>query len=172
MIVGRAKDGYYMNLESIQSGYWRSTLVDQSGRWASSQLPPAGEGARHLEFSLGTPQRVNDFLLPRAMLGVEIDRLMENRASLVGRDRVKRMLKAVLKNRPGKGVTFGAAFAAQNEIEAGELVARPIEHPMFSSVQARVLIRNGRPRSKASDELLKRILGKLTVFWGRAHASR
>jgi DNA-binding transcriptional LysR family regulator len=81
---------------------------------------------------------------------------------------------AVLKKfvKSGKGVTFSAAFAAQNEIEAGELVARPVEHPMFESVQARVLIRNGRPRSKASDELLKRILGKLTVFQGSAHASR
>ena len=81
---------------------------------------------------------------------------------------------AVLKKfvKSGKGVTFGAAFAAQDEIEAGELVARPVKHPMFASVQARVLVRNGRPRSKASDELLKRILGKLTVFQGRAPVSR
>jgi hypothetical protein len=28
MIVGGAKDDYYMNVESIQPGYWRATLVD------------------------------------------------------------------------------------------------------------------------------------------------
>ena len=67
----------------------------------------------------------------------------------------------------GKGVTFGAAFAAQNEIETGELVARPVAHPLFASVQARVLVRNGRPLSRASDELLKRILSKMTVFQER-----
>jgi DNA-binding transcriptional LysR family regulator len=67
----------------------------------------------------------------------------------------------------GKGVTFGAAFAAQNEIESGELVARPVAHPLFASVQARVLVRNGRPLSRASDELLKRILSKMTVFQER-----
>src|SRR5260370_11080672 len=32
MIVGGAKDGYYMNLESAQRGYWRSTLVEQRGQ--------------------------------------------------------------------------------------------------------------------------------------------
>ncbi len=31
MLVGEAKDGYYMNLESAWRGYWRSTLVEQRG---------------------------------------------------------------------------------------------------------------------------------------------
>jgi hypothetical protein len=32
MIVGWAKEGYYMNLESAQQGYWRSALVEQRGQ--------------------------------------------------------------------------------------------------------------------------------------------
>jgi hypothetical protein len=32
MIVGGAKDGYYMNLESAQRDYWRSTRVEQRGQ--------------------------------------------------------------------------------------------------------------------------------------------
>lgn len=66
--------------------------------------------------------------------------------------------------RPSGSRKMGAAIAAQDEIAAGELVARPVEHPRFASVQARVLVRFGRPRFKASDKLLKPILSKLTVF--------
>jgi hypothetical protein len=74
--------------------------------------------------------------------------------------------------RPSGSRKIGAAIAVQDEIEAGELVARPVEHPRFASVQARVLVRYGRARFKASDKVLKPILSKLTVFQGRSPASQ
>jgi hypothetical protein len=51
MLVGGAKDGYYMNLESAQRGYWCSTLVEQR-----SQAPESASDYRKIEF-LGRAQR-------------------------------------------------------------------------------------------------------------------
>lgn len=64
----------------------------------------------------------------------------------------------------GRGVTFATAFAARAELEAGTLIARTIDHPLFLSAQARVLVRGGRPLSKGADELVKRILRDMTIF--------
>jgi DNA-binding transcriptional LysR family regulator len=72
----------------------------------------------------------------------------------------------------GRGVIFATRFAARAELEAGTLVSRTVDHPLFSSAQARVLVRNGRPLSKAADEILKRILSDMTVFQSHRASAR
>ena len=72
----------------------------------------------------------------------------------------------------GRGVVFATAFAARAELEAGTLISRPVDHPLFSSAQARVLVRGGRPLSKGADELLKRILHDMTVFQRHGASAR
>lgn len=66
--------------------------------------------------------------------------------------------------RSGKGVTFAPAFGASRELRTGELIARPIDHPLFLSAQAKVLVRAGRPLSQAADTLLSWILARMTIF--------
>jgi hypothetical protein len=56
MVVGEAKDGYYMNLESTQRGYWRSTLVEQRG-----QAPGRASGYINMQ-CIGRAQRYMLFL--------------------------------------------------------------------------------------------------------------
>lgn len=55
----------------------------------------------------------------------------------------------------GRFVTLIGEFAARREIDAGELVTVPIDHPLFRSVHARALVKTGRPLSSAASELLK-----------------
>ncbi|QET05012.1 LysR family transcriptional regulator [Cupriavidus pauculus] len=71
---------------------------------------------------------------------------------------LKRFLRA------GKGVTFAPEFAAVRELASGELVARPIHHPMFQAAQAKLLVRAGRPLSPAADALRKWMLSRMTAF--------
>ena len=72
----------------------------------------------------------------------------------------------------GKGATLIGAFSVYREIDAGELVALPIAHPLFEAAKARVLVKAGRPLSVAAQELLTWILERMTVFAQRAGASR
>jgi DNA-binding transcriptional LysR family regulator len=72
----------------------------------------------------------------------------------------------------GRGVVFATTFAARAELEARTLISRTIDHPLFSSAQARVLVRTGRPLSKGADEILKRILSDMTVFQSRSSSAR
>jgi DNA-binding transcriptional LysR family regulator len=55
-------------------------------------------------------------------------------------------------------VTLIGEFAARREIDAGELVTVPIDHPLFRGTQARVLVKSGRPLVAAASELLDWIL--------------
>jgi DNA-binding transcriptional LysR family regulator len=58
----------------------------------------------------------------------------------------------------GRFVTLIGEFAARREIDAGELVTVPIDHPLFRGTQARVLVKSGRPLVAAASELLDWIL--------------
>lgn len=76
----------------------------------------------------------------------------------------------------GRFVTLIGEFAARREIDAGELVTVPIEHPLFRRTQARVLVKAGRPHAAATSELLKWI-SRMVMFergsrGGRMHARR
>jgi hypothetical protein len=56
MIVGGAKDGYYMNLEPVQRGYRRSALVEQRGQ-------PPGRAPDYINMQcLGRAERYMLFL--------------------------------------------------------------------------------------------------------------
>ncbi|MFM0605816.1 LysR family transcriptional regulator [Paraburkholderia sediminicola] len=68
----------------------------------------------------------------------------------------------------GEGATLIGSFAAMHEIAAGELVALPIEHPLFASAKARILVRAGRPLATAADELLRWMLERMSMFNGTA----
>jgi DNA-binding transcriptional LysR family regulator len=64
----------------------------------------------------------------------------------------------------GTGVTLMGHFAAMNEVAAGELLALPVQHSLFLSAKARMLVRAGRPLSAAAGELLQWMLTRLSVF--------
>lgn len=66
----------------------------------------------------------------------------------------------------GHFATLIGEFAARREIDAGELVALPIEHALFRGAQARVLVRSGRPLVAAASELLDWIVGRMGMFAG------
>ncbi|MFM0212655.1 LysR family transcriptional regulator [Paraburkholderia sediminicola] len=68
----------------------------------------------------------------------------------------------------GEGATLMGSFAAMHEIAAGELIALPIEHPLFASAKARILVRAGRPLATAADELLRWMLERMSMFNGAA----
>ena len=64
----------------------------------------------------------------------------------------------------GHLVTLIGEFAARREIDAGELVAVPIDHPLFRGAHARVLVKSGRPLVAAASELLDWILRGMKMF--------
>ncbi|VVE02604.1 LysR family transcriptional regulator [Pandoraea terrigena] len=64
----------------------------------------------------------------------------------------------------GEGATLIGAFSVYREIDAGELVALPIAHPLFEAAKARLLVKSRRPLSAAAEELLKWILERMTMF--------
>lgn len=64
----------------------------------------------------------------------------------------------------GEGATLMGHFAAMHEVAAGELLALPVEHPLFLSAKARMLVRAGRPLSAAADELLQWMLARMSAF--------
>lgn len=73
---------------------------------------------------------------------------------------------AVLKRfvRSGHGATLMGRFGAQREIEAGEMVALPIDHPLFRAAKVRMLVQAGRPLSTAADALLSWMMEHLPMF--------
>lgn len=73
---------------------------------------------------------------------------------------------AVLKRfvRAGTGLTFVPAFAARREIEAGELVALDLGHPILAAAETRVMVRLGRQLPIAGNMLLTQILSRLSIF--------
>jgi DNA-binding transcriptional LysR family regulator len=58
----------------------------------------------------------------------------------------------------GDFVALIGEFAARREVAAGELAIVPIAHPLFRGINARVLVRSGRPLAAAPTELLDWIL--------------
>ncbi|PBJ21353.1 HTH-type transcriptional regulator CynR [Pseudomonas sp. ACN8] len=64
----------------------------------------------------------------------------------------------------GDAVTMMGDFSAINDVLAGDLVTRSIDHPLFQNIYARLVVKRGRPLSEAAEELLKWILTRLTVF--------
>lgn len=64
----------------------------------------------------------------------------------------------------GHFVTLIGEFAARREIDAGELAAIPIDHPLFRGTHARVLVKSGRPLVAAANELLDWILRRMRMF--------
>ncbi|MGO4330268.1 LysR substrate-binding domain-containing protein [Cupriavidus sp. 2TAF22] len=66
------------------------------------------------------------------------------------------------------GVTFiGAGLAAANEIEAGQMVALELAHPLCQTAQVRLFVRQGRPLSVAANRLLTEIEKNFSVFLDR-----
>ncbi|WP_043286841.1 LysR family transcriptional regulator [Paraburkholderia oxyphila] len=64
----------------------------------------------------------------------------------------------------GNFITLIGEFAASREIQAGELVTVPIDHPLFLGTKARVLVKSGRPLVAAAHEMLDWILQRMAVF--------
>ena len=64
----------------------------------------------------------------------------------------------------GQFVTLAGEFAARRELDAGELVAVPIDHPLLLGTQARLLVKAGRPLGAAGEELLAWILKRMQMF--------
>jgi DNA-binding transcriptional LysR family regulator len=68
----------------------------------------------------------------------------------------------------GKGATLTASLSALDEFESGELVALEIDHPVCQNVNARLLVKQGRPLSNAAEEVLKRIKIRMQIFAGES----
>lgn len=64
----------------------------------------------------------------------------------------------------GKGVAFMAPFMKYSRIKDGELVALDIDHPILTSPEINLFVRQGRPLSSAINQLLKQAKGKLLLF--------
>ncbi|WP_457807737.1 LysR family transcriptional regulator [Kushneria sp. EE4] len=69
------------------------------------------------------------------------------------------------------GVTFMAEVAAHKEIRQKQLVALPIDHPVFMNAETHVLARSGRPLSPGALELLHHILHTPPFCEGRIDTS-
>jgi DNA-binding transcriptional LysR family regulator len=61
-------------------------------------------------------------------------------------------------------VTLIGEFAAYRELASGELTTVPIAHPLFEGVQARALVKTGRPLAGGPLELLKWIQERMPMF--------
>lgn len=55
-------------------------------------------------------------------------------------------------------------FAAYREIAAGELAVVPVDHPLLLGVEAKLLVKSGRPLAAAAQELLDWMLRRLPMF--------
>ena len=71
----------------------------------------------------------------------------------------------------GNFVALVGEFAAQREVDAGELAVVAIDHALFRAIHARMLVRAGRPLAAAPDELSRWILQRMAMF-GTAGARR
>src|SRR5438094_433665 len=73
---------------------------------------------------------------------------------------------AVMRNfvKRNDGVTLFGAFAAYRELQAGELVALPIAHPLFEAAKACVLVKAGRPLGVAAETLLSCMRRDMPMF--------
>ncbi|MDR5856141.1 LysR family transcriptional regulator [Caballeronia sp. LZ062] len=71
---------------------------------------------------------------------------------------LKRMVSA------GNFVTLIGEFAAYREIASGEMKTVRIAHPVFENIQARVLLKAGRPLAAGPQALLTWMLDKMPMF--------
>ncbi|MEA3113078.1 MAG: hypothetical protein QOG58_2877 [Caballeronia sp.] len=70
-------------------------------------------------------------------------------------------------------MTLIGEFAAYRELASGELTTVPIAHPLFEGVQARALVKTGRPLAAGPLELLNWIQERMPMFAAsRASESR
>ena len=72
----------------------------------------------------------------------------------------------------GNFVALVGEFAAHREVAAGELAVVPIDHALFRAIDARVLVRAGRPLAHAPRELLAWVLREMPMFAKRRSARR
>ncbi len=70
--------------------------------------------------------------------------------------------------RSGLGVTLLPAFAVAHDLEAGTLVARPIDNPLFQRSHAHMVTRAGRQQPKASILLLRHLQRWMQAFRDQA----
>ncbi|MCX8566856.1 MAG: DNA-binding transcriptional regulator, LysR family [Glomeribacter sp. 1016415] len=64
----------------------------------------------------------------------------------------------------GHGGVLISSFAARHEIQANLLVPFEIDHPAFTSMEACLIVRRGRPLSPAANQLLNLIATKFSIF--------
>jgi DNA-binding transcriptional LysR family regulator len=64
----------------------------------------------------------------------------------------------------GRGGALMSAFAARQEIQAGQLIPVAIDHPAFASMKACLIVRRGRLLSPAANQLLRLIAGRFSIF--------
>lgn len=122
----------------------------------------------------GTPVSIDEMLawplalMPPAFGLGQIVQMLAYAENLQIRPTLTTNSLAVLRHfvRRGEGVTLIGEFASMREIAAGELVALPIDHPLFRSAKARVLVKAGRPLAAAPEELLRWILERMPMFAG------
>jgi DNA-binding transcriptional LysR family regulator len=73
---------------------------------------------------------------------------------------------AVLKqfSKSGNGGTFVTDYSVANEVAAGDIVALPIRHPLVDNQYTTVLVKENRPLTCATRELLSRVNAWMTAF--------
>jgi DNA-binding transcriptional LysR family regulator len=62
------------------------------------------------------------------------------------------------------GIVVLPAFAVAAELEAGELTAIPIEHPILENAEAHLVTRVGRKLSVAANKMLQMMASQMTAF--------
>ncbi len=120
----------------------------------------------------GTPARVADLLAhPLALMpgsfGIgQAVQLLAHAENVEVRPALTTNSLAALKRLAASGdfVALVGEFAAQREVEAGELAVVAVDHALFRGIHARVLVRAGRPLAAAPRELLDWILRDMPMF--------
>ncbi|RQR65600.1 LysR family transcriptional regulator [Burkholderia sp. Bp9125] len=64
----------------------------------------------------------------------------------------------------GLGVAFVSTFTIKREVEAGTLVALPIDHPALGKQSTSIIVKKSRALSAAAEELLQRIESGMSAF--------
>ena len=120
----------------------------------------------------GTPARIVDLLAhPLALMpgsfGIgQAVQALSHAEGVELRPALRTNSLAALKRLAATGdfVALVGEFAVEREVAAGELAVLPIEHALFRGIQARVLVRTGRPLAAAPRELLDWIVREMPMF--------
>ncbi|GGF56947.1 LysR family transcriptional regulator [Azorhizobium oxalatiphilum] len=70
----------------------------------------------------------------------------------------------------GRGITFLPAFAAAADVAAGTLVTMPLDSPLLTKVEAKVITRLGRQLPSAAAQLLRVLIAQMKAFHAGAPA--